>query len=114
MPITFDRKAFRFFLHNAGYATPPGRVPCAAQLATAERKASDLDITFEWVGDELGDLGDHDYWCRKNCGISYHEVDGCIMRDSKGEEIGALWGIIDADDNYRRVVQAELASEVVN
>ena len=109
-----DRKAFRFFLNNAGYVTPPGRVACAAALAKAERKAHDLGIQFVWVADHDADLGDHEYWCdaakhRQPCS---HNAEGCMVMIN-GSDVASLWGIIDADSNYRRVVEAELAAEVL-
>lgn len=109
-----DRKAFRFFLNNAGYATPPGRVACAAALAKAEKKARELNFQFLWEPDYDADLGDHAYWCAmakhgKDCS---HNAEGVSLMVN-GETLQSLWGIIDADESYRRVVEAELALEAL-
>lgn len=107
-----DRRAFRFFLNKAGYCTPPGRAACALSLARAEAIAEERGWTAEWFHDEDGDLGDHDFWCRKDCGKS-HEIKVCLLRDEDGKVLASLCGIIDADRDYRRVVEAELADEAL-
>lgn len=92
-------------------------VDVAGMLATAEYRALTEGVTFEWVDDDTrfsDTLGDHEYWCeRAEQGKRHsHRVEGCIARDARGEIVASLWGIIDPDRNYRRVIQAELASEV--
>jgi hypothetical protein len=103
--MTVNRNDWKFFLDHAGYCTPPGRVVCAKEYAECERLASDLGYTFEWEWDDLPwDPGDM-------AGPPPKEVLGCVMKDPKGREVESLWGIGDPDRNYRRVVEAELASE---
>lgn len=114
MATKIDRKAFRFFLNNAGYSNPPGRVACAAALAKAEKKARDLNLSFYWEADNDADLGDHEYWCAmakhgKNCS---HSAEGVSLMVN-GSVLESLWGIIDATADYRRVVEAELALEAL-
>lgn len=119
------REAFRFMLDHAGHSTPPGRAACALSLARAERllhTAQDFDADrppahVTWTED------DEPY---EHGGLSPAEVTalfasgewtgpyGCILYVD-GEVIGSLWGITlgraDLNDPYRRVVEAELASE---
>jgi hypothetical protein len=114
-----SRKAFRFFLEHAGYATPPGRAACALGLSRAEERAKAVGITFEWEWDEDADLSwmdDRDRYYHHDGGKRHpreHEVLGCIARGPDGEHLASLWGIVDADASYRRVVEAELAAEAL-
>lgn len=112
MPVS--RSAFRFFLHNAGYCTPPGRAACALSLAKAEAYAEAAGWSFRWEYDAHGHMcmRDHDEWCREGC-RKEHEIEGCSVVDGRGEELASCWGIIDACRDYRRVMQAELASEAM-
>ena len=122
---------FRFFRDHAGYIVGE-RALCAKRLADAERAAEDGGYTFEWSYDYDGDLGDHEYWCadasRFAAGRDYdgserpsywrretcdHDVLACSMFDADGQTVGSLGGIIDPSDEYRRVIEAELASEHV-
>jgi hypothetical protein len=91
------RAAFRFFLENAGYCTPPGRAACALSLAKAEETAEARGWACDWAWDDDGDLGDHEYWCKKDC-RKEHQVEFCLLRDENGLVIGSLSGIIDARD----------------
>ncbi len=103
------RDAFRFFLENAGYATPPGRAACALDLARAEQDAELMGFSFEWVSDDDPDLS----WMTPEELAQDHESLGCIVRNASGTSVGSLWGIIDPDADYRRVIEAELASEAL-
>jgi hypothetical protein len=101
------RKAFQFFLDNAGYATPPGRAACALELARAERYAYEQEWSWEWRFDDDADLS----WMDDAERAKEHEVLGAILNDRDGNHLASLWGIVDPDATYRRVVEAELASE---
>jgi hypothetical protein len=101
------RRAFRFFFDHAGYAVPPGRAVCAVQLARAEARADSLGWTAEWTFDADADLS----WMSDSEREQEHEIEGCILRDSEGRVLASLWGIVDADSAYRRVVEAELSLE---
>jgi hypothetical protein len=46
---------WRFFLENAGYATPPGRAVCALELARAEQWAEQEGIEFRLEDDPDAD-----------------------------------------------------------
>lgn len=113
---TVSREAFRFFYENAGYCV--GRRAAGAwHLARAEQEAAEMGVTFQWEFDQDGDLGDHEYWCRKDCGKD-HEVLVCIALAPEGDALGpmplaSLGGIIDPGKAYGRVVEAELALEAV-
>ena len=107
-------KAIRFFQEHAGYCTPPGKMVCAKHLAIAERAAELSGAVYEWEYEQSflapEDLTDDakliEKW-RENP----PEVMNCILRDGNGVVRASLGGIIDADANYRRVIEAELALE---
>jgi hypothetical protein len=99
--------AWRFFLENAGYCTPPGRAAFALALAHAERWAQENDLTFTWEPDFDPDLS----WMSEGERAKEHVSEGCVCRDAEGHVLTSLWGIVDADQKYRRVVEGELASE---
>jgi hypothetical protein len=116
-----NNAAFKFFYANAGYSYDPktqapaqGKAKCARSLAAAERKASALGWTFDWVFDDQPCMG-----CE--CGSEScdcftgepHETFGCVLRDENGESLESLWGICKPTREYRRVVEAELASEAL-
>lgn len=116
VPMTKDEQ---FFYEHAGYSHDPktetpeqGRVRCAKDLAAAETYAKDHDWSFDWSWDDGGDLGDHSEWCDMEYQHD-HNIEVCMLRGADGNVLEALGGIIDADNNYRRVVQAELASQAL-
>ena len=97
----------QFFYTNAGCAYDPktetpteGRKRCALILAAAETFARAAGVSFEWLIDV--DADEPGQW-------------GCILRDNTGEAKQSLWGIDFGPggspwgENYRRVVEAELA-----
>jgi hypothetical protein len=117
--------AWRFFLENAGYATPPGRAVCALELARAEQWAEHEGIEFR-----LEDESDPDesfvgpwplrYQTAWNAqGHSCYSVicyRPCSQHgwDCKHKEVlASLGGILNPTDDYLRVVRAELASEAM-
>ncbi len=106
---------YRFFLKSAGYSVAQGetqqqgRQRTARELARAEKWASDNGVTFDWVADEDADPNDWD-----GEGPIGEVAEGCIARCASGGTLASLWGIWDADTAYRRVVQAELASEAMS
>lgn len=101
------RRAFKFFHANAGYIVGE-RAKGAISLARAEQEASSRGWNYEWKPDEIGA---QEWYCQ--CGCVPEEVLGCILRDEEGNILASLWGIGDPDRNYRRVVEAELASEAL-
>ena len=108
-----------FFARNSGYATPPGPLACAWELAMAERHAQEEDWECEWQEDEYGcsgcDCGDEHNCpcCSGECGPM---VCLLIATDDNGERdvLTTLGGICGATDEYKRVVEAELALEAMN
>lgn len=103
------RSDWQFFMNHAGYATPPGRVVCAALLARAEVRAQEAGLTFEWVWDDDADLSLMTDREREKD----HEVMGCVVHAPEGQVLASLWGVTDPDRNYIRVVEAELALEAL-
>jgi phage/plasmid-like protein (TIGR03299 family) len=128
------RKAFQFFLKHAGYIVGQ-RAAGALSLARAEQWATDNDLEYVWSDDPDTDLGDHELWCanarrrqrkysippetrRKLVFCCEHYGYQCLLvrpcpdhgTDCKHAEVlAALGGILDPDNNYRRIVEAELA-----
>lgn len=124
MLTTFKRDAYDHMRKHAGWRVGHNAED-AANLARAERFAWEQDWQFEWVDDtDCYDYFDADC-CqeareyedkREELNLDYrgehrHDIMGCILRDADGEQLGSLWGIMDADRNYMRVIQAELAYE---
>ena len=101
----FLRLSYQFFKQNAGYVVGR-RAEGALALARAERWArSTGSVRFRWVDDINAD------W-------DAELQEGCVL-ERQCPECGSwtceasLWGIVDADADYRRVVEAELALEVL-
>ncbi len=120
--LTLDE---RFFYDHAGFSygngetISQGKRRCAIALAAAEAWAALNCCHFEWEDDADGypthacvggvwgfwhDPGDGNLMRIENC-------ESCTLHDDAGKVLQSLCGIWDADSNYRRVVQAELASE---
>jgi hypothetical protein len=111
--------AVRFFFSHAGYSWNPqtetptqGRWRTARDLTRAEGYANANDWTFEWSDDWA--CGSH---VREYGSESYPEepstCETCLLRDAEGNVLESLGCIDDASAEYRRVVQAELASEAL-
>ena len=115
-------RATLFFAKHAGYVTPPGRMTCARELAKAERWAEGI-LTFEWEWDDGPVFGcepcEHRRVCRdKHCeqcpqDNHEHEILAVSSRYADGSQGPSLCGI-EGDEDYRRVVEAELASEAMH
>ena len=110
--VMLDRKAFRFFFGNAGYVVGE-RALCAAALTRAEeRYERDPNVRFRWEPDEGADLS----WMEPEEASKVNEVFGCTMETRCGscgqwQHAESLWGVVDPDKAYMRVVQAELAAQ---
>lgn len=106
-----------FFYQNAGYSyakteTPQqGRIRCAKALAESEAIGKRLEYVFEWDWDECPDLS----WMSEEEREQEHEVLCCRIVDPENPRysLASLCGITDPDHNYRRVIEAELASEAI-
>jgi len=107
--------AEQFFYEYAGWGYVPeketpeeGRLRGARNLAATEAWAKSVGMVFTWEDDDVpweSDITDDD-------GTPYvpNTVESCtaLIGDSV---YASLYGIADADSHYRRVIQAELASE---
>ena len=123
IPSTSMRRAFRFFLDNAGYATPPGKAVCALSLVKAEQWADSEGLEFVTEPDFDADLSFADTWPERDREAFHkqeHEVICARLvrpcpdhgTDCKhAVTLASLCGIVDADSSYLRVIRAELASE---
>lgn len=108
-----------FFYQNAGYSydtktqtAEQGRIQCAKDLAKAEEEAQRTEWEFEWEWDECPDLS----WMSDEEREQDHEVLCCRIVDPENPRysLASLCGITDPDSNYRRVIEAELASEALH
>ncbi len=112
-----QQTAREFFLEHAGWSQKPGesqlqgRRRGARQLATAEAKARNAGLSFEWFIDQHCNSSDF------NDTKPYYDLWVCSCRDASGACLTSLCGIDFGrngqpwSDPYRRVVEAELASE---
>lgn len=87
-----------------------GRSRCAVNAATAENWARENGYTFEW---EVSDIDSSDF---SDDPVPWALYD-CTMRDAKGTVVQSLGACDFGSDargpygSYRRVVEAELATE---
>lgn len=117
--------AIMFFYEHAGSSYNPatqtevnGRLLGAIALATAHRWARNNGCYFIWENDEPAE-------CQNETGEwEYHPAVSCLMLQyaediyDQPKVLGSLGGIIESPDarerqNYRRVVEAELALEAM-
>ena len=107
--------ATEFFREHAGWSYNPatetaeqGRARGARALAEAEAWAAAAGVRFVW-GDDW-DVGDHvaEYDCYEEGEPATCER---VLAYLGGEVVAALGCIDDATPEYRRVIEAELASE---
>lgn len=128
--------AFRFFLENAGWSAPPGRVVCAADLAQAERSAWSADLICVWELEDTCYCSEDDIICacdrgrltdaarsragHYSRGWECHCEHATVFHRGEWEDydratgpLASLGGICGADANYRRVVAAELYAEAL-
>jgi len=116
------KTAYHFFLEHAGYSWNPatqtrmqGRIECAQRMAAAETaffdvcRVSDVGISWEDDPDPMDYGRDNPPADRVECAAIWH-------RDESGRVryLTSLYGIDDADANYRRVIRAELALECID
>lgn len=111
-------KAEQFFFVQAGFSYPAGsseagklfaHMESAKVLARAEAWARDNDCWYQWENDPNGwdSIGDIDP-------DTVSQIESCTLRQGpNGVVLGSLSGIIDANRDYRRVVEAELAAEAM-
>ena len=108
--------AYHFFLKHGGYSYRPGqetrrqgRIRSAKAYAQAERDARRFGLTFRWDWDNDVD----DSWMDETERAQEHEWTYCVARTPDGRCVASLGGIVDATPEYRRVIEAELASEAL-
>ena len=121
----------RWYYRHMGYSYPSelaGRPQAirrkrekqARETVKAMAHAEAQGWTWEWHDDsESFDPHDcdggapHCGWCPPGAEppCPGHDCEGCVLRDADGNQLGSLWNIVDANDTYRRVVEAELACE---
>lgn len=117
--MTPKQSAVRFFFQHAGYSYDPakesklsGRWRCARNLARAEAYAKENDWQYQWEEDwnvesHVREFGEEAYPSEPSTCEYYRLV------DADGVFLDSLGCIDDADANYRRVIEAELASEAL-
>lgn len=104
----------KFFYEQGGYSYDPkveteeeGKLRVACDLALAERWARRAGITFAW-SDDPDDCGDGD-----EAPTVREQVLATLATPGQTDALYASLGSIgDATDDYRRVVEAELALEL--
>src|SRR4030095_15091909 len=117
---------YLFFKKHAGYIVGEC-AEVALALARAEEWALAHDVIFYWQEEEYDHgacLGDHEYWCsdarRRAQGFAYnphetcsHSVESCeaYFESDVDTCLASLGSIIDPSNDYRRVIEAELALE---
>jgi hypothetical protein len=109
-----NQTALDFFYENAGWGYRPdqetpeeGRWRGAETLAEAEAWAKDVGYTFTWRDDWDGDHSDYE------SGSGPESCEMVTLYDQDDNVIGSLGCIDDATEDYRRVVEAELAYEAM-
>ncbi len=105
-------KREQFFYDNAGFSFGPnqtreeGHIESARELARAEEWAQSEGIRFIWEHDEIG------YHSAQVDGEPFETCEGCsLVLD--GDIKTSLWCILDATPVCKRLVEAELAQEVM-
>lgn len=107
------RRRWQFFQEWAGYATPPGRAACALELARAERAADAAGVSLMVEPEPDPDLSwmDEDDMRREHAVVNVYLVQECETCGETRRLPYSLGNVTDPDQNYLRVLFAELASE---
>lgn len=107
-PSRETRRRFTFFKRHAGYVVGESAKGALA-LSRAEDWANAEGVTFDWEPETNVD----DSWMSATERKQPHEVYVAIARHPDGRS-AALGNIFDPDSAYQRVVNAELAMELMN
>ncbi len=114
-PSSYER-AVAFFAKHAGWGYHPGKesktagkMRGARRLAKAEAEAANRGWRVKWDYEQDVDLS----WMDDEEREKDHEVLWAALRNEDGEMLASLGNIVDADNKYRRVVEAELAVEAL-
>lgn len=111
-------EALQFHYEHGGYCYDPaterpedGRARCALAAAGAEAWAKEQGLEFRWEDD--WQVGSHRDAFGRGSAYEDAEPETCEQCGAwLGDECLAAIGCVDdADDNYRRVIEAELAME---
>ncbi len=122
----------QFFYRNAGFSYNPkmqtkqqGHWASARSLAQAEAWAQSQGLIAVWQFDVIADASFVEDWTEEEqteWNAKDHEALGCILyrpcpdhgTDCKhAEHLQSLWGIFDPTEEYKRVIEAELALETM-
>lgn len=111
---------FRFFREHAGYRVGYNAAGALA-LTRAENWYLNNETEYKWE-DDPEPWGDFFVDAEHNDDYVPHTIEGCVLQMTETCSLGfkhtivlaSLWGIADADDNYRRVVEAEMALEAMD
>lgn len=115
MPL--DHRTVAFFYQHAGASNPDtpelvvSNMSIALNLARAEREAARRGWGVTWEPDDLQVNHVTEFPDAYEAEPDTHEV--ALLRDRQGNLLGTLGCVDDADDDYRRVVAAELAMEAL-
>ena len=118
--MNFKDKDVAFFYRQAGFGYDPkvetknqGRIRGARALAEAERMARSFGWEYHWTDD--WEIGSHvKYYGEQSFPEEPATCECCQLLDAGGVVLESLSCIDDADKNYRRVVEAELALEAIS
>ncbi len=111
-------QASEFFYSHAGYSYDPakqtpeqGRIECAWHLAESEALATLIGLDISWSDDWMVDHSAEFDYSPASCENAVATLPcQCCWTP---QVVASLSCIDDADDDYRRVVDAELASEAL-
>ena len=116
-----------FFYEHAGYSFDPkretaleGRMQRAIELATAEREGKTRGLRYVWDVDPESDSSDFSderpAWCSYRCAVIQADDEDNFLATLCGIDFGREHSAGDEpprDHPYRRVVNAELASQAI-
>ena len=111
------RERFKWMLEHCGYRVGYHAIDALA-LARAEQYADNNDWVYEWEDDTCADLS---WWDEDKPIPDNLRVDICVLWDicpecsAKTTPLASLGGIsyYDYDDDYPRLIEAELALEAI-
>lgn len=111
-------KAWWFFYANDTHVSPPGAARCSLNMARAEHWARGLGYTFAWEY-EAEDFTDHFDDPEDRELASQGQVYYCLLCDSEDgtaaglRTLASLGGILAPSAEYKRLVEASLALDVM-
>lgn len=101
------KERVRFFATNGWVVTPPGRIGTALNYARAEEWLESREsMRVRWDDDPEPWDGDGRY--------VPETLECCLVETEDEKFFASLCSIDNADANYRRVIEAELASEIMS